>query len=173
MCFVYTTVVRGQPIGLLKKMCLHAGTDWLCSSVSQRLVRGQLYAPDGLLKLFLILLYLVFFILSEIMWCTMKWMLRRHFMQCSSLLIGVTDQGSAVEGSKVCASLQHSWHCEEDSEGKAAQTQRYLHSTWSSLFPLVLFTTNGWWWQVCWSDVACHFWVSRLSSAWVVRTVIS
>ena len=42
MCFVYATVVLGQPTGLSEEVSLYAGTDWLGSAVSQRVAIGQL-----------------------------------------------------------------------------------------------------------------------------------
>ena len=49
--FAYTTFVRGQPTGLSKEACLHAGADWLSSTVSQRVVRDQLLRIPFLTKL--------------------------------------------------------------------------------------------------------------------------
>ena len=40
-CFVYTTMVLGQSAGLSKEACSFASADWLSSSVSQRVARGQ------------------------------------------------------------------------------------------------------------------------------------
>ena len=42
MCFVYTTMVLRQPADLFKEACAYVGADWLNSSVSQLVVRGQL-----------------------------------------------------------------------------------------------------------------------------------
>ena len=43
-CFVYATVVIGQPAGLSKEACLYADSDWLSLSVSHRVARSQLAA---------------------------------------------------------------------------------------------------------------------------------
>ena len=39
--FVYSTIILGQPAGLSQEACLHAGADWLRSSVNQWVARGQ------------------------------------------------------------------------------------------------------------------------------------
>ena len=46
-CFVYTTVVLGQPAGLSKEACLYAGAEWLTVFVSRRMARGQLSSAVG------------------------------------------------------------------------------------------------------------------------------
>ena len=45
--FIYTTLALGQSLGLSKGVCLYAGTDWLSSYVSQRVVRGQMLHKSG------------------------------------------------------------------------------------------------------------------------------
>ena len=45
--FIYTTLALGQSLGLSKRVCLYAGTDWLSSYVSQRVVRGQMLHKSG------------------------------------------------------------------------------------------------------------------------------
>ena len=50
MCFVYITMVLGQPAGLPEEAYLYASADWLSSSVSQRIVSGQqisMYESNG------------------------------------------------------------------------------------------------------------------------------
>lgn len=42
MCFAYSTTVYGQFAGLIKEACLYADADWVSSSVSVRVARGQL-----------------------------------------------------------------------------------------------------------------------------------
>ena len=42
MCFVYTTMVLGQPARLSKEACEYAADDWLSSFVSQRVVKRSL-----------------------------------------------------------------------------------------------------------------------------------
>ena len=47
-CFVYTTIVLGQPGGLSKEVFLYAGADWLSSSVCHRVARGRYsYETEG------------------------------------------------------------------------------------------------------------------------------
>ena len=41
-CFVYTTVVLGQPANLSKQACLYMDATWLSSTVSHRVVAGKL-----------------------------------------------------------------------------------------------------------------------------------
>ena len=43
-CFVRTTMVLGQPVGLSKDACFYAGADWLSWPVNQRGARGPLCA---------------------------------------------------------------------------------------------------------------------------------
>ena len=42
-CFLYTTIVPGQPTSLSKEACLYAGADWLSLCVSQRVAKSNLY----------------------------------------------------------------------------------------------------------------------------------